>query len=104
MMGELEVRGPSDRELRATTLLEFFVNEASSKVRSGPPMDNQSDYGLRVWAGVLPLEIKSRSPITDDQLVGGVVIPDYVLRYDARLGGGASHSAENRRKRSGNES
>jgi hypothetical protein len=51
-----------------------------------------------------PLVIPTRSPITDDQLVGGVVIPHYVLRYDARLDGGASHSAENRRKRSGNES
>jgi nitroimidazol reductase NimA-like FMN-containing flavoprotein (pyridoxamine 5'-phosphate oxidase superfamily) len=84
-----EVRGPSDKELKATTVLEFSLEEASSKVRSGPPLDDESDYGLAVWAGVLPLEMKSGRPIPDDKLIKGVTLPDYVRRYDARLNGGA---------------
>jgi len=74
-------------------VLEFSIEEASSKVRSGPPLDDESDYGLPVWAGVLPLEIKSRPPIPDDKLVKGVTLPDYVRRYDARLSGGAGRSS-----------
>jgi hypothetical protein len=73
--------------------LEFSIEEASSKVRSGPPLDDESDYGLPVWAGVLPLEIKSRPPIPDDKLVDGITLPDYVRRYDARLKGGAGDSS-----------
>jgi uncharacterized protein len=80
-----EVRGPSEKELKATTVLEFSIEEASSKVRSGPPLDDESDYGLRVWAGVLPLVMKSRPPVADDKLVEGVTVPEYVQRYDARL-------------------
>jgi hypothetical protein len=82
-----DVREPSEKELKATTVLEFSIEEASSKVRSGPPLDDESDYALPVWAGVLPLEIRSRPPIPDDRLIKGVTLPDYVRRYDARLAG-----------------
>jgi len=87
-----DVRGPSDQELKTTAVLEFSMDEASSKVRSGPPVDDESDYGLPVWAGILPLEIRSRPPIPDDRLIEGVTLPDYVRRYDARLDGGVGHS------------
>jgi uncharacterized protein len=80
-----DVRGPSDQELKATTVLEFSIEEASSKVRKGPPLDNEDDYGLPVWAGVLPLETRSGSPVPDDKLVEGVALPEYVRRYDVRL-------------------
>jgi uncharacterized protein len=80
-----DVREPSQKELKATTVLEFSIEEASSKVRSGPPLDDESDYGLPVWAGVLPLEIKSRPPVPDDRLIEGVTVPDYVRRFDTRL-------------------
>ncbi len=79
-----DVREPSEKELKATTVLEFSIEEASAKVRTGPPVDEDSDYGLPIWAGVLPLEIQSRQPIPDDKLIGGVALPDYVRRYDAR--------------------
>ena len=79
------VREPSQKELKATTVLEFSIEEASSKVRSGPPVDDESDYGLPVWAGVLPLEVKSRPPVPDERIVDGVEIPDYVRNFDARL-------------------
>src|SRR5258708_39784329 len=62
-----EVRAPSEKELKATTVLEFSMDEASSKVRTGPPLDEESDYALPVWAGVLPLEMRSGPPIPDDR-------------------------------------
>lgn len=89
-----EVRGPSESELKATTVLEFFIEEISSKVRTGPPIDDESDYGLRVWAGVLPLETRSRQPIPDEQLLDGVAPPDYLRRYDERLDGRAWRSGD----------
>jgi hypothetical protein len=89
-----EVRGPSESELKATSVLEFSIDEASAKVRSGPPLDNEKDYGSPVWAGVLPLEVRSRAPIPDDNLVEGVAVPDYVLSYDARLNGADRHSSK----------
>jgi uncharacterized protein len=82
-----DVREPSEKELKATTVLEFSIEEASSKMRSGPPLDDESDYGLPVWAGVLPLEIKSGPPIPDDRLIKGVTLPEYVRLYDAGLNG-----------------
>jgi len=83
-----DVRGPSEKELRATTVLEFSIEEASSKVRTGPPVDDDGDYGLPVWAGVLPLEVKSQAPVPDDKLVEGSRLPDYVRLYDDRRNGG----------------
>jgi hypothetical protein len=83
-----EIRQPSEKELKATTVLEFLIEEASSKVRSGPPLDDENDYGLPVWAGVLPLEIIARPPIPDANLIEGVDVPDYVRSYDVRLNGG----------------
>ena len=88
-----DVRGPSEKELKATTVLEFLIEEASSKVRTGPPLDQESDYGLPVWAGVLPLEIKSQLPVPDERLIKGITLPDYVRHYEARLRGGAGHSS-----------
>jgi len=82
-----DVRKPSEKELKATTVLEFSISEASSKVRSGPPLDDESDYELPVWAGVLPLAITSRPPLPDDRLIKGVTLPDYVRRYDSRING-----------------
>jgi nitroimidazol reductase NimA-like FMN-containing flavoprotein (pyridoxamine 5'-phosphate oxidase superfamily) len=76
-----DVRGPSEKELKATTVLEFSIEEASAKVRSGPPVDDESDYELPVWAGVLPLENHSKPPIPDGRLVKGVEPPEYLGRW-----------------------
>jgi len=86
-----EVRSPSEKELKATTVLEFSIDEVSSKTRSGPPLDDEGDYGLPVWAGVLPFAIRSQPPIPDDQLIDGVALPDYLRDYDARLAGRTTH-------------
>lgn len=56
----------------------IHVEEVSSKVRCGPLLDNERDYGLPVWAGVVPLEVRSWAPIPDDRLLDGVALPDYV--------------------------
>jgi uncharacterized protein len=82
-----EVRAPTRKELSATTVLEFSIEEASSKVRSGPPRDDPEDYGLRVWAGVLPLQTRCGSPLPDEVLGEDVAVPDYVAQYDVRLNG-----------------
>jgi hypothetical protein len=85
-----DVREPNHKELNVTTVLEFVIEEASSKVRSGPPQDNAADYGYPVWAGVLPIETRSGAPLPDERLVEGVCLPDYVRHYDARLTGRAA--------------
>jgi hypothetical protein len=83
-----EVRLPSNKELNSTTVLAFCIEEASTKVRTGPPLDRKEDYKLPVWAGVLPLATSAGSPEPDDGLVEGISIPAYVAAYDRRLKGG----------------
>lgn len=89
-----DVRGPSEQELKATTVLELSIEEASCKLRSGSPLDDENDYGLPVWAGVLPLSLNSLPPIPDDKLIDGVTVPTYVRCYNARLQGGARQSSK----------
>jgi hypothetical protein len=60
-----DVRPPNEKEVKATSVLEFSIEEASAKVRTGPPIDDADDYGLPVWAGVVPLELKAGEPIPD---------------------------------------
>src|SRR5690348_11021258 len=88
-----DVRSPSDKELKATAVLEFSIEEASSKARTGPPIDDESDYAWPVWAGVLPLGIQSGSPVPDDNLVQGVTVPEYVRLYTQRFNGHSGHSS-----------
>jgi hypothetical protein len=74
------VREPSEKELKATTVLEFLIEEASTKIRSGPPLDDEADYALPVWAGVLPLELTAGTPLPDPILPGNVETPAYILK------------------------
>ena len=55
------VRGPNEQEMKATTVLELPLAEASVKVRSGGPLDDEADYALEVWAGQLPLRVSALS-------------------------------------------
>lgn len=89
-----DVRGPSLQELKATKVLEFAIDEASAKVRTGPAVDDADDYGFPAWAGVLPLAMRCQSPISDEHLADGIEIPDYVRHYEARLGGPAKEPRE----------
>ena len=76
-----DVREPSEKELKATAVLEFSIEEASAKIRTGPPGDEEADYALPVWAGVLPLRVEPKAPVPDPRLADGVRVPEYVLRY-----------------------
>ena len=78
-----EVRNPTAKELKATSVLEFTIEDASAKVRSGPPMDEEEDYALSVWAGVVPLHLRAAAPLRDPRLAKDVVIPEYVHKFHA---------------------
>ena len=60
-----EVRPPTPKELKATSVLALRIDEASAKVRTGPPVDDEEDYALPVWAGVIPLELRAGEPVED---------------------------------------
>ncbi len=79
-----EARLPSRKELNATRVVSIKIDEASAKVRVGPPADDQEDYALPVWAGVLPLQEQALSPVRDDLLPQDVRLPDYIARYARR--------------------
>src|SRR5437762_13697639 len=76
-----EVRAPNDRELRATKVLSLPIAEASAKVRSGPPLDDEEDLGWPCWAGVLPLGLVPLSPVPDARLAAGIAVPTAIARY-----------------------
>jgi nitroimidazol reductase NimA-like FMN-containing flavoprotein (pyridoxamine 5'-phosphate oxidase superfamily) len=78
-----DVRGPSDDELDATEVLAMSIEEASAKVRSGPPLDAGPDYALQTWAGELPLRLVAANPVPDSRC--DLPVPDYVTHY-ARAG------------------
>jgi nitroimidazol reductase NimA-like FMN-containing flavoprotein (pyridoxamine 5'-phosphate oxidase superfamily) len=74
-----DVRPPNDKELKATAVLEFSIEEASAKVRTGPPHDEPEDYGLSVWAGVVPFEFKAIEPVADSE--NSAELPAYIRRW-----------------------
>jgi len=79
-----EARLPNRREMKATGVVSIRIESASAKVRTGPPGDEQEDYGLPVWAGVLPLEQTALPPLRDELLRENVPIPSYVSSYSRK--------------------
>jgi uncharacterized protein len=77
-----EVRWPTPEETAATTVVALPLGEASAKVRTGPPIDDEEDYALPVWAGVLPLRVEPGAPVPDPRLPEGTPLPEYVERFD----------------------
>jgi nitroimidazol reductase NimA-like FMN-containing flavoprotein (pyridoxamine 5'-phosphate oxidase superfamily) len=67
-----EVRPPTPQELKGTRVLAFDLAEASAKVRTGPPVDDDEDYELDVWAGVIPLAVQPGPPTPDPKLTPGI--------------------------------
>ncbi len=63
-----EVRQPTEQELKATSVLKLPLNEVSAKVRAGGPVDDEEDYALPVWAGVIPVALHRGAPIQDKRL------------------------------------
>lgn len=76
-----QIRQPNKQELQGTMVLSLPLTEASAKIRTGNPIDDEPDYDLPVWAGVLPLQTVAGKPIADERLIEGVEIPDYVENY-----------------------
>jgi nitroimidazol reductase NimA-like FMN-containing flavoprotein (pyridoxamine 5'-phosphate oxidase superfamily) len=76
-----DVREPNEQELKLTTVLRLPLAEASAKVRTGPPLDDEEDYALPIWAGVVPLKVTASEPIKDPLLTQEVSVPDYAAHY-----------------------
>lgn len=76
-----DARGPTAGELAATEVLSFDIEEASAKVRTGPPKDDRADLELPIWAGVVPLGLDVGQPLPAPDLAPGIEAPGYALRY-----------------------
>ena len=63
-------------------MLSLPIEEASAKIRTGPPIDDEEDYDLPAWAGVVPLSISAGAPEEDPRLAHGIGPPAYALGYD----------------------
>ncbi|HYO63533.1 MAG TPA: pyridoxamine 5'-phosphate oxidase family protein [Pyrinomonadaceae bacterium] len=77
-----DVREPNEAEMRATSVLRLRLDEASAKIRTGPPVDDEEDYALGVWAGVVPLRMQAGTPEADPRLPPGVAPPAYAAHYE----------------------
>ena len=76
-----DARPPNETELRQTLVIAMPLLEASAKIRSGPAADDEDDYALPIWAGVIPLALTPSAPIDDERLVVDVMAPEYATRY-----------------------
>ncbi|MGA7916668.1 MAG: pyridoxamine 5'-phosphate oxidase family protein [Candidatus Acidiferrales bacterium] len=76
-----DIRHPTESELKATAVLALPLEEVSAKVRVGPPKDDEADYTLPIWAGVLPLPVVAGAPIADPRLIAGLEPPAYLRSY-----------------------
>jgi nitroimidazol reductase NimA-like FMN-containing flavoprotein (pyridoxamine 5'-phosphate oxidase superfamily) len=76
-----DVRQPSEEELSQTTVLSLPIEEGSAKIRTGPPLDDEEDYSLDVWAGVIPLNLVADSPVADSRLASNIDLPSYASGY-----------------------
>lgn len=81
-----DARSPNRKELKATAVVAVPIEIASAKVRSGSPGDDEEDYALPVWAGVLPIVQKVGPAEADGRLADEIAIPDYVAKYVAERG------------------
>jgi nitroimidazol reductase NimA-like FMN-containing flavoprotein (pyridoxamine 5'-phosphate oxidase superfamily) len=76
-----DVRPPTPQELKGTSVLCLPLEEVSAKLRTGQPVDDEDDYALNVWAGVLPLQLRALEPQPDPRLQPGIAPPRYVSAY-----------------------
>jgi uncharacterized protein len=82
-----EVRKPYEQELKATSILKLPLQEVSAKMRTGPVIDDEEDYALPVWAGVLPIRLTAGAPERDERCDPSHAVPTSVLHFDERLAG-----------------
>ena len=79
-----DARQPTPNEMKATSVVAVAIESASAKVRVGPPGDDDEDYALPVWAGVIPFTQQVGAPIDDPRLTAGIPVPGYIHAYVAR--------------------
>jgi len=79
-----DARAPNEAELKQTLVLSLPITEASAKIRTGGPIDDEEDYALPIWAGVLPLRLEPHAPIADERLRSGIEVPEYIRRYSRK--------------------
>ena len=77
------VRPPNRKELKATQVLALALDEASAKIRTGPPADDDEDMDRDVWAGVIPLALQATDPLPDPQLRAQIAVPEHVAGWTA---------------------
>jgi nitroimidazol reductase NimA-like FMN-containing flavoprotein (pyridoxamine 5'-phosphate oxidase superfamily) len=88
--GRLEhLRPMTEKELRGTRVVRLPITEASAKVRTGPPIDEEEDYELPIWAGVLPLSTAVGALVPDERNPADVVAPEHVARLEGLVLRGA---------------
>lgn len=75
-----EVRQPNHIELKATGVLKINIEQASAKIRTGPPGDEAEDYALPIWAGVVPAERNWKAPLPDPAMEQPLEVPESVKR------------------------
>ena len=77
-----DARQPNEKELKVTSVLKIPIEEFSAKVRVGPPIDDEEDYSVPAWAGVIPLEMRTGEAIADERC--SREFPEYLRRYSRR--------------------
>jgi nitroimidazol reductase NimA-like FMN-containing flavoprotein (pyridoxamine 5'-phosphate oxidase superfamily) len=80
----LDARPPNDQELKATSFVAVRMESASAKVRVGGPVDEEKDYQLPHWAGVVPLQVRAGDPVPDERLPADLPVPDYIDAFIKR--------------------
>lgn len=76
-----EIRPSTKQELKGTTVVSMEIEQASAKTRTGPPVDDDEDYALPVWAGVLPVRHVHGAPVPDPKLAPGIELPENLTAY-----------------------
>jgi uncharacterized protein len=83
------IRHPNEKELAATSVLSIPIVEASAKVRSGDPLDDEADYAMPIWAGQIPIAMNTLAPVADARLDASTPLPAHVTEYRLPLNRGA---------------
>lgn len=76
-----DVRWPTELELKATTVLKMPIEEASAKIRTGGPIDDEEDYDIDVWAGVVPVSLTPDEAVPDERIKPDIQLPGYIAEY-----------------------
>ena len=80
-----DVRQPNEKELKATSILRLVLSEVSAKIRSGPVQDDEVDYALPIWAGVVPLHLQAEAPVRDERCDPTIPTPAYAADYRRKV-------------------